>query len=272
MSIFEILRDREMNPNEEFHRLVQLFNIQFWEKNEKISVKDFIDGVLHNLAIRGTYLLVDEMLKDLGINENQYHNAYWKELFLYCELMKNLLEQAKSFIDSTQKVKLIAPQINENISRILEKTGHDWAKIPEGFVIVDKNPAATEAIECLQSGADTVAFGIIEYNRVLLKGDVERKRSILIRLANYTEPMKKDLIGTLYYNLYDSTRHWVNKLDVRHNNSGKEDLPEYAKKWTERDFEEWYDKIYHSLLMVIMAKRQLEIDREFKKLKSNTQE
>ena len=59
----------------------------------------------------------------------------------------------------------------------------------------------------------------------------------------------------------------TNKLDIRHNNTGKGSIPEYAKNWTKVDFENWYDKIYHTLLMVILSKRQLKIMQEMNKLK-----
>lgn len=109
---------------------------------------------------------------------------------------------------------------------------------------------------------------MIEYNRVLLKGNLDRKREILASMASYVEPMKNLFNGTIYSSLYNDSRNMVNNLNIRHNNSGKDSLPEYAKKWSEKEFEEWYDSAYHTLLMVILAKKQLEITQNFNKLKS----
>ena len=141
-------------------------------------------------------------------------------------------------------------------------------QIKEGYVIVDKNPATTEAIECLEEKDAELALKMIEYNRVLLKGNLDRKREILASMAGYVEPMKNLFSGTIYFSLYNDSRNMANKLNIRHNNTGIDTLPEYAKEWSEKEFEEWYDNAYHTLLMVILAKKQLEITQNFNKLKS----
>ena len=269
MNIFEMLEKRELKPTDEFSRLVNLFNAQ-WDKNlyEKTSLKNFINGHLPQLPIRQTYLLVDEILSDLSISEDALYGVQWTTLFTYCELLFNLINQARGFIKKDEIASTFAKVIEDNIATILIKTNHRWAKIKEGYIIVDKNPAATEAVECLEERDSDLALKMIEYNRVLLKGNLERKREILISMAGYVEPMKMLFKGTDYSTLYDDSRNWVNHLNIRHNNSGNNSIPEYAKKWKSKDYEEWYDKIYHTLLMVILAKKQLEIKREFNKLKS----
>ena len=269
MNIFEMLEKRELKPTDEFRRLVNLFNAQ-WDKNlyEKTSLKNFINGHLPQLPIRQTYLLVDEILSDLNISEDALYEVQWTTLFTYCELLFNLINQARGFIKKDEAASTFAKVIEDNIATILIKTNHRWVKIKEGYVIVDKNPAATEAIECLEEGDSDLGLKMIEYNRVLLKGNLERKREILISMAGYVEPMKILFNGTIYSSLYNDSRNMVNKLNIRHNNTGIDSLPEYAKEWSVDEFEMWYDNAYHTLLMVILAKKQLEITQNFNKLKS----
>ena len=183
-------------------------------------------------------------------------------------MLLNLINYTKAYFEKDDTARETAQQIVSNINVILEKTNHEWVKIKEGYIIVDKNPATTEAIECLEEKDSELALKMIEYNRVLLKGNLDRKREILASMAGYVEPMKMLFKGTDYFALYDDSRNWVNRLNVRHNNSGNNSVPEYAKNWKTKDYEEWYDKIYHTLLMVILAKKQLEIKQEFNKLKS----
>ena len=192
----------------------------------------------------------------------------WNELFLYSELLINLINYSRIAIDTNNTAKDTAKQIFSNIKIILEKTNHELVLIKDGYVIVNKNPATTEAIECLEEKDSELALKMIEYNRVLLKGNLDRKREILASMASFVEPMKTLFNGTNYSSLYNDSRNMVNNLNIRHNNSGKDALPEYAKNWGNKEYEEWYDNAYHTLLMVILSKKQLEITQSFNKLKS----
>lgn len=270
MNIFEMLEKREIKPADEFERLVALFHYEWGSFRLKTSLKQIINNVFHKIPIqlRQTFLSVDDLLKGIGLSEDGAYWKDWKDLFLYSELLLNLINSTKVYLDKDDDAKENAQQIISNIKFILEKTNHEWAQIKEGYIIVDKNPATTEAIECLEAKDAELALKMIEYNRVLLKGNLDRKREILASMAGYVEPMKMLFKGTDYFTLYDDSRNWVNNLNIRHNNSGKNSVPEYAKNWESKDYEEWYDKIYHTLLMVILAKKQLEIKQEFNKLKS----
>lgn len=270
MNLFEILKKREIDPTAEFRRLVELFNEDAIPLTHfgLHSFKEWIDKRFRSLPIRSSFLSVDDMLKDLGINEKTEYFVDFNQLFLYCEILSNLINQVLEKIERESKVEGQAVAIIDNINEILEKTNHEMKKIEDGFVVVDKNPATTEAIECLEEKDSELALKMIEYNRVLLKGNLDRKREILASMAGYVEPMKMLFKGTDYFTLYDDSRNWVNNLNIRHNNSGQNSVPEYAKNWKSKDYEEWYDKIYHTLLMVVLAKKQLEIKQEFNKLKS----
>ena len=270
MNIFEILEKREIKPADEFARLVALFQYEWGSYRQKVSLKQIINNVFHKIPIqlRQTFLSVDDLLKGIDLSEDHINWKQWKDLFLYSEMLLNLINFTKIYFEKDDIARETARQIVSNIDVILEKTNHEWVQIKEGYVIVDKNPATTEAIECLEEKDAELALKMIEYNRVLLKGNLDRKREILASMAGYVEPMKMLFKGTDYFTLYNDSRNWVNNLNIRHNNSGDDSVPEYAKNWKSKDYEEWYDKIYHTLLMVILAKKQLEIKQEFNKLKS----
>ena len=270
MDIFEILEKRELKPADEFKRLVALFHYEWGSFGYKISLKQVINNVFHKIPIqlRQTFLSVDDLLKGIGLSEEVSYWKDWKDLFLYSELLLNLIDSTKVYFDKDDNAKENAQQIISNIKVILEKTNHEWKQIEKGYIIVDKNPATTEAIECLEEKDAELALKMIEYNRVLLKGNLDRKREILASMAGYVEPMKNLFSGTIYFSLYNDSRNMANKLNIRHNNTGIDTLPEYAKEWSEKEFEEWYDNAYHTLLMVILAKKQLEITQNFNKLKS----
>ena len=269
MNIFEMLEKRNINPTNEFDRLSMLFLKEWSVYGIKYSLKRIINREFYKIPVRlrQTFLSVEDLLNELGIPEVSSYGRNWKELFLYCEVLLNLINTTKFYLDKDETAKETAQQIIANIKVILEKTNHEWAQIKEGYIIVDKNPATTEAIECLEDNKADLALNMIEYNRVLLKGNLTRKREILVALADYTEPMNNDFKGTQYAALYSDSRFLVNAIDIRHNNSGKGDLPEKAKAWTPQEKEGWYDKTYQVLLTVILARRHIDVSKEIQELK-----
>lgn len=269
MNIFEILEKREIKPADEFRRLVDLFQFQWRTLCGMNSVKRIINEIFHKvpIQIRQTFLSVDDLLKGIGLSEDYIDWKQWKDLFLYSEMLLNLINYTKAYFEKDDTARETAQQIVSNIDVILEKTNHECAQIKEGYIIVDKNPATTEAIECLEEKSADLALNMIEYNRVLLKGNLQRKREILVALAEYTEPMNNDFKGTQYATLYSDSRYLVNAIDIRHNNSGKGDLPEKAKSWTPQEKEDWYDKTYQVLLTVILTRKHMDVSKEIQDLK-----
>lgn len=268
MNIFALLEKRVIRPTDEFRRLVQLFNVQ-WKDGfyKEVSLKDVINGCLPSLPIRQSFLTIDEILTELNISENTPYGVSWETFFKYCELLKNLIVQAQNSIVKNKTAPSAAHVIIDNMDVILEKTNHEWGQIKEGYIVVDKNPATTEALECLEDDKIDLALNMIEYNRVLLKGNLQRKREILVALAEYTEPMNNDFKGSQYASLYSDSRFLVNAIDIRHNNSGNGNLPEKAKFWTPQEKEEWYDKTYQVLLTVILTRKHMDVSKEIQDLK-----
>lgn len=268
MNIFELLEKQDMTPVVEFNRLVSLLNYECFEDGVSHPFKNYINDIWSFLKIRRTSINFEDLLLSLGIDIQNSRSVNWPKLFLFCELLKNIIVQAKPHLNSNWDIENVIRLINTNLSVILEKTNHKWERIEKGYIIVKKEIAVSEAIECLEDGNENLAHCITEYNWVLLAGNLDRKREILANMANYVEPWQQELKGSIFFPLYTNSRELTNKLDIRHNNTGKGSAPEYAKNWTKADFEKWYDNTYHTLLMVILSKRQLKIMQEMNKLKS----
>lgn len=264
-----MLEKREIDPTAEFHRLVELFNEEKIAKNRYVneSLKNWIDRRFRMLPMRSSFTSVDDMLRNLGIKETSEYKIDFTQLYLYCEILYNLMHQTRKEYENNEDVQKQVVSILGNVKEILEKTNREMKMIEAGFVVVDKNPATTEAIECLENDKANLALNMIEYNRVLLKGNLNRKREILVTLADFTEPMNNDFKSTQYAALYSDSRFLVNAIDIRHNNSGNGNLPEKAKSWTPQEKEEWYDKTYQVLLTVILTRKHIDVSKEIQDLK-----
>ena len=267
MNIFEILEKKEMSPAKEYRRLISLLDYQCYEDGLGRAFRCYIDDIWPNLTVRQTCVDMDDLFRNLDLRTTYVRSVSWEKLFLLCELLKNILVKAKSWLLANDDACHVMRLVESNISVILEKTNQKWVKLKKGYVIVKKDIAVDEAIECLEKGNEDLALNMYEYNRSLLTGNLERKREILTSMASYVEPWKNEMKGTIYFPLYMDSRELVNKLNIRHNNTGKGTIPEYAKKWTKKDYEAWYDKTFQTLLMVILSKRQLKITQEMNKMK-----
>ncbi len=272
MNIFKILDKNGLSPTVEFKHLITLFNEShdFSGKNKCYHFKNFVDNLWPDLPvkIRRTYINFDEMLFELKLDESHCSRVNWEKLFLLCELLKNIISSVKPYIwPGNENANNCVKQIQSNMDYILDQSNHKWTKTKEGYIIVKKNSATAEAIDSLEAGNDNLAINMLEYDRMLQKGNLQRKREILANMAGFVEPWKKEFKESIYSTLYTDARELVNKLDIRHNNSGKGEIPDYAKNWTPKEYEEWYDNTFHTLLMIFLAKKQIEIKKDLNKLK-----
>jgi len=279
MHISEILKAQKIDPVEEFNRIEFLLNENSipYGLYDLISLKLWINkNTFRNLNIRDRYTDIDDMLKNIGIYNSisQFNydtecledpNKCFEKLYLYCEVLLNIISESSRDLFNCADANKVANHISKNISKILEKTHCKISKVEDGIIIVDNNYVATEAVECIDNDV-SLACAIMEYNRILNKGNVERKKQILLQLATYTEPWYNDFKETAYDKLYDDYRFLANEIDIRHNNK-QSSKNIFTDGWTPKDYENWYDKTYHTILMVIIARRQLMITEEIQELK-----
>lgn len=95
---------------------------------------------------------------------------------------------------------------------------------------------------------------LLEYNHYVLKGDLERKKNILVKIGNALEPKKYEIKG-INNQLYKDYFYLINNMDIRHNNCDSSDKSNYNKyfdKLTIKEKEEWYDEIYQMGLLIFL--------------------
>ena len=279
MHFYEVLKSRKIDPIEEFKRLEFLMNEKTipYGFHELISLKNWLDKkTFRDLKIRDSFTSINDMLTGLGIYDSnlefnydlecmQNHSKCFEKLYLYCEILLTIFSNSIGKLTDNETANKVAKHITNSIDKILEKTNCKWVSTKKGIIIIENDIIATEAIESIKNDI-SLACEIMEYNRKLNKGNIERKKQILIQLAAYTEPWNSDFEDTPYKQLYNDRRFLVNEIDIRHNNKETSKYI-FTDGWTNVDYENWYDKTYHTLLMVIIAKKQLEISAEIKSLK-----
>ena len=114
-----------------------------------------------------------------------------------------------------------------------------------------------------------MATNLFEYNYYAIKGHLEEKRRILNDIASYLEPSLKvkELKDTTYKTLESELSFMLNKFHVRHNNKDGTNAQEYIVSLSNSQLEEWYDKIYATAIIYILAQENVPVHNELDELK-----
>lgn len=85
-------------------------------------------------------------------------------------------------------------KLRERILYSLDKTNHEWKTLQDdNIIIVEKNVYASEVSQIVSETNIEDAIKVLEYNHFSNKGNIQRKKEILISLANYLEPLRDEL-------------------------------------------------------------------------------
>lgn len=197
-------------------------------------------------------------IEDSGwIPEDDNEFEIWKETIKHTSL-----------IDQYEK-------LCERLEYSLEKTNHELITLENGDkIIVEKNVYASEVSQIVSESNIEDAIKVLEYNHFSNKGNIQRKKEILISLANYLEPLRDEL------NAFEELKEVMkvnnskkiiaveqlfgmyNNLGLRHNND-----KQYHLNMNDEELEQWYDDIYTSTLFVILSLDEARILSKLKTLR-----
>ena len=189
------------------------------------------------------------------------------DFFVYCEMILNMIlvvlpEEAQIVNDNI--IKKIIYIINYD----LESLNYTVSKMSDDqYIIVQKDAAVSEVVELVEP---TIADSILEYNHYVLKGDLEKKKNILVKIANALEPQKSE-IKAINYQLFKDYFYLINNMDIRHNNCDSSDTSNYNvyfDKLTIEEKEEWYDEIYQMSLLIFLLLENRNRTKKISDLKS----
>ena len=196
-----------------------------------------------------------EKIEDSGwIPEDDNESEIWEETRKHTSLM-----------DKYEK-------LCERLEYSLDKTNHELITLENGDkIIVEKNVYASEVSQIVSETSIQDAIKVLEYNHFANKGDVQRKKEILIALANYLEPFRRELnnseelkdilkVNNQKVIAFEKLFEMYNNFGLRHNNSNQ-----YHLNLADDELEQWYDDIYTSTLFVILG---LDESRILSKLKT----
>lgn len=267
MHLYEVLENMEIHPEEEMEILHRLFSEEgIGGQVGPFTLESYIDTYyFDDFKMKKRCLEISDLRDKLEISESDFDDSF-ERMFLFVEFLLNAMDELLELgnFNSFSEVFQQCSKIKETIDSLLNDTNHECKKVDKlDWIVVEKNAYASQAVEFIED-AD-VAMDVIEYNHVLLKGNLEKKKKLLTSLARYAEPILKDKeskIKDRYNKLFEDTDCILNNFDLRHNNVDGPKRNEYVVSLSANELEAWYDKAYNMLLEVIIAKENFQYCKE----------
>lgn len=276
---FNILDKMEFKPEIELKNLIDLLQMDrnFGRRYYNTTLNDAISINFLEYSNRSTftdYSKILEFIRSKSVDTTE-------QLFIFSELLVdifyNLLEKF------TEEEREFIQVIFDNINRFLELSNHELISLENGNrIIVEKNVYASEVSQIVSETSIQDAIKVLEYNHFANKGNIQRKKEILLSLAGYLEPYLEefkrpkglsDESKVIYNELkevlrlnkdkskiiaFDMLSEMYNQGGLRHNNN-----KQYHLNMNDEELEQWYDKIYTSTLFAILS---LEMGKNLSKL------
>lgn len=267
---FDILNRMEFDPQRELKNLMDLLEMErnFKSIYYETSLNSAISDNFLDYPNRSTFTSYSQMVEFVGLNiYNTTEQLFVFSEFLvdiFCNLAEKFTEEESEFIQI----------IFDNIKRFLELSNHELITLDNGNkIIVEKNVYASEASQIVSETSIEEALKVLEYNHFSNKGNIQRKKEILIALANYLEPFRRELnyseelkdimkVNNQKVIAFEKLFEMYNNFGLRHNNSNQ-----YHLDLADDELEQWYDDIYTSTLFVILSMDESRILSKLKTLR-----
>lgn len=267
-TFFDLLKDSHVDVNIELQKLNDLFRQDCcYQWGESYSLYDLVsENFAKQYKRREHFLSLQELLNAISLE--CFDISEFDKYFIYAEMYVDLISildgSGNKDIESQKQV------IKCQIEMVISSLGYKFIVVDDRQIIVENNVFANEATQVMTEFADIKeALSILEYNHFSNKGNIDRKKEILIKIASLLEPWRDDLNNNIAFKdvlkldnkkvlAVEKLFRMFNTLNIRHNNDGQQ-----LTNMDDNTVEAWYDKIYTMSLFVILGKDVAQILADF---------
>ena len=267
-TFFDLLKDSHVDVNIELQKLNDLFRQDCcYQWGESYSLYDLVsENFAKQYKRREQFLSLQELLNVIYLE--CFDISEFDNYFIYAEMYVDLISildgSGNKDIESQKQV------IKYQIEMVISSLGYKFIVVDDRQIIVENNVFANEATQVVTEFADIKeALSILEYNHFSNKGNIDRKKEILIKIASLLEPWRDDLNNNIAFKdvlkldnkkvlAVEKLFRMFNTLNIRHNNDGQQ-----LTNMDNNTVEAWYDKIYTMSLFVILGKDVAQILADF---------
>ena len=269
-TFFDLLKNSKVDVNFELQKLNNLFIQECcFHRRKSYSLHDLVaENFAKYYKRREHFLSLQELLSAIYLE--CFDISEFDKYFLYAEMYVDLISMLDNL--DNQEIESQKNIIKTQIERVISSLGYKFIVIDDRQIIVENNVFANEAAQAVTEFADIKeALSILEYNHFSNKGNIERKKELLKKIADLLEPWRKplnkssELKDLLKANndkiqALEKLFYMYNKFNIRHNNENQ-----MLTGLSNQEIESWYDKIYTMSLFVILGKDVAQILADFNK-------
>ena len=262
-----------------------------------ISLKGVIEKYFYLYPRRSRFIAFEEL--EVWVLESGDDD--WAKLYSYSEMLLDIID----FIRHTDKVLKVRYSseyykdyeadfdfsyieesvvlLEKNIDNFLDLSNHERAMVDGSEVIIESKPATIATIQILSKEDEKVAFQLLEYNWFRNQGNIDSKRKILTELSRFFDDANRDCknkwildsdLGNVLAKdnnknvVVDDLACMLNNFHLRHNNSEKSYIQNFRiTDLSDEEMEKWYDDIYNTMILVILAKNHIEVQNKLREVK-----
>ena len=274
-SIFDIVKDNTNLANDVLRLDSMFLKEEILRVNRGIpyTLKDYVeDYCFETWKYRNHCLDVDDFLRTVNYNNlKRSATINAEDIFTLIEVIYNFWNLAFGDLEKGTNGLLwsgIFVHLQDVMDEILRQYNYT-AYIPEDdecVLVIEDKPEVTATAEIVP---ETLSLDIIRYNHRLLKGNINAKKSILLKLASELEPRRKEL-QELDKDLTSNIFFMLNNMNIRHNNQNINEPSKYKKYVAEIDnqhLEDWYDELYQMMLLALLLLDNIERQKSIDELK-----
>lgn len=266
-NIFELL-NQKLDLINEYSKLYKMFKSEIIYEYENgfgsLTLYNYFDLILNEWKYRGTCENLEEILKRLSLINVTFESKALNDILLLIELIKNAEHICDK--DNEECIKCDSLLIS-NIDIILNELGYTVVQRDEDSVQLIKKDADTLAT-ALEVDDISLSRSILNYMDFRIEDDLDSKKDIIKRLADYLEP-ERALLKQLNSSLEDQIFYNLNNIHLRHNNQKGKNKKEYVANMSKEELLSWYDKTYSLILTAIRLIEFNKNKQEYQDLKKN---
>lgn len=270
----QVLKNASIDLRREYDRLYGMFCLQriIIVNGGDTTLRDACAFNFPSLPFRGTCISLDDFDDSYDYHFERKPSAFDIDyLVSFCEYSYNLAiyNQGTGYggiamNNVGQSMQFYIMQVQ----RVIESIGY-MPNAKDGVTdFVPKDQGAISVAEIIDSD---LSYRVIEYNHHSMKGNLNRKREILLALADKLEPQRpklKQINSTMESDLF----FLFNSVNLRHNNSasdGKKYYIPFIAAMTDEEIEKWYDETYQICLLAFLELDNTERKDRVSKLKND---
>lgn len=268
----QILESGKVDYKKEYKKLYDLLFYEYMDMNgDYHSTYTALSNSFTSFYFHGTYLSLQEFDEENGFNfpDPSQDNPQIEDLILLMEYFYNMLVgymglQNMSFCGSVN-----AQFLMQHILKVCDAIGYKQESEGDFTVFVEKNAVVTAVAES-DLIPDDLSYKLITYDHHSMRGNLEKKKSIIVRLAGILEG-KQARLNQVNPTLKKDLFYIFNNFNIRHNNcdSQSKDYKPAIANMDKEKLENWYDETYQMCLLAFMELEQADRKPNFDAIKAD---